>query len=80
MKLKLLKPLLLNDITLINEKIASIHDLGMKVSMDDFGTGSSTFSNLKHVDIDVLKIDRFNFYVILKLTLKVKKWFMESSN
>ena len=48
----------LNDIDLINEKIKAIHELGMKVSMDDFGTGSSTFSNLKHVDIDVLKIDR----------------------
>lgn len=48
----------LNDIDLINEKIEAIHELGMKVSMDDFGTGSSTFSNLKHVDIDILKIDR----------------------
>lgn len=48
----------LNDIEVINEKIKLIHDLGITVSMDDFGTGNSTFSNLKHVDIDVLKIDR----------------------
>ncbi|WP_235069714.1 EAL domain-containing protein [Turicibacter sp. TJ11] len=62
----------LNDITLINEKIASIHDLGMKVSMDDFGTGSSTFSNLKHVDIDVLKIDR-SFLCDIETNFKSKE-------
>lgn len=48
----------LNDINVINEKIEAIHDLGMSVSMDDFGTGNSTFSNLKNVEIDVLKVDR----------------------
>ena len=62
----------LSDITLINEKIASIHDLGMKVSMDDFGTGSSTFSNLKHVDIDVLKIDR-SFLCDIETNFKSKE-------
>ncbi len=62
----------LNDIELINEKIKHIHDLGIKVSMDDFGTGSSTFSNLKHVDIDVLKIDR-SFLCDIETNLKSKE-------
>lgn len=48
----------LNDIDYINNRIRDIKSLGIKVSMDDFGTGSSNLSNLKRLDIDVLKIDR----------------------
>lgn len=48
----------LNDVEYINRKIAMIKRLGIKVSMDDFGTGMSTLSNLKLIDIDILKIDR----------------------
>ncbi len=62
----------LNDVELINEKIKAIHELGMKVSMDDFGTGSSTFSNLKQVDIDILKIDR-SFLCDIETNFKSKE-------
>ncbi len=48
----------LNDIEYINNKIYQIKKLGIKVSMDDFGTGTSTLSNLKLIDIDILKLDR----------------------
>ncbi|MGL5330851.1 MAG: bifunctional diguanylate cyclase/phosphodiesterase [Peptostreptococcaceae bacterium] len=48
----------LNDIKYINEKIKLLKELGIKVSMDDFGTGTSTLSNLKNIYIDTLKIDR----------------------
>lgn len=40
--------------------------------MDDFGTGNSTFSNLKHVDIDVLKIDR-SFLCDIEKNLKSRE-------
>ncbi len=48
----------LNDVEFINEKIKEIRAFGVKISMDDFGTGMSTLCNLKKLDIDTLKIDR----------------------
>lgn len=48
----------LNDIEFINEKLSEIKALGIKVAMDDFGTGNSNLSNLKNIKIDVLKLDR----------------------
>lgn len=48
----------LNDIDFINEKLSEIKALGMNVAMDDFGTGNSNLSNLKNIQIDVLKLDR----------------------
>lgn len=37
--------------------LQEIRDLGVRISVDDFGTGYSTFSYLKHLPIDTLKID-----------------------
>ncbi|MGX4598616.1 bifunctional diguanylate cyclase/phosphodiesterase [Faecalimicrobium sp. JNUCC 81] len=48
----------LNDIEFINEKLSEIKTLGMKVAMDDFGTGNSNLSSLKDIQIDVLKLDK----------------------
>lgn len=38
--------------------IEGMHSIGIKVSMDDFGSGYSSLQMLKDVDIDVLKIDQ----------------------
>ncbi len=35
-----------------------IHDLGIKISIDDFGTGFSSLGYLSDLPIDILKIDR----------------------
>ena len=48
----------LNDMEFINKKIKGIKALGIKVAMDDFGTGNSNLSNLKDAPIDILKLDR----------------------
>ena len=32
--------------------------LGVQIALDDFGTGYSSLSYLRHMDLDVLKIDR----------------------
>lgn len=37
--------------------IESIHQLGCKVCLDDFGSGFSTFGYLKYLGVEILKID-----------------------
>ncbi|MEA1990091.1 MAG: EAL domain-containing protein [Pseudomonadota bacterium] len=37
--------------------IQSLHNIGCTVCLDDFGTGFASFSYLKHLEVDVLKID-----------------------
>ena len=37
--------------------IEIIRDLGCKTAIDDFGAGFTSFSNLKHLPVDIIKID-----------------------
>ncbi len=39
-------------------KLKEIHDLGISISIDDFGSGYSSLSKLKSYPIDTLKIDK----------------------
>jgi diguanylate cyclase (GGDEF)-like protein/PAS domain S-box-containing protein len=38
--------------------LASLHGAGLEVAIDDFGTGYSSLSRLRHMPVDVLKIDQ----------------------
>ena len=40
------------------ETMRQLKQIGLKIALDDFGTGYSSLSYLRHMDLDVLKIDR----------------------
>jgi EAL domain-containing protein (putative c-di-GMP-specific phosphodiesterase class I) len=40
------------------EVLAAVRELGVRVSLDDFGTGHSSLSHVKRLAVDELKIDR----------------------
>lgn len=39
-------------------KLRALHDIGIKLSLDDFGTGHSSLSRLRDLPVDRLKIDQ----------------------
>lgn len=47
----------IEDIEATAHVISGIKALGVKVAMDDFGAGHTSFRNLRRLDIDMLKID-----------------------
>jgi diguanylate cyclase (GGDEF)-like protein len=58
LELELTESLLLEDNAATREVLGALAALGVRVAMDDFGTGHSSLSYLKRFDIDTLKIDR----------------------
>ena len=59
LKLELTESLLLHDTPNTIKKMQALKLLGIRFSMDNFGTGSSSFSQLKQLPLDQLKIDKF---------------------
>ena len=48
----------INDPTLLTRELEKLHELGVKISIDDFGKEYSSLSYLKKIPFDTLKIDR----------------------
>ena len=57
-EIELTEDLLAEDIDGVVEVINAIRKMGIKVSMDDFGSGYSSFNVLKRIPLDVLKLDK----------------------
>ncbi|WP_394144724.1 PTS sugar transporter subunit IIC/EAL domain-containing protein [Vibrio atypicus] len=64
---------LLSDETLVAAAFNRLHQMGVKVHIDDFGTGFSSLSYLNKFDVDVLKVDRS--FVLALVTGKGRKVF-----
>lgn len=58
LKLELTESLVLDDITDTILKMQSLREIGVRFSMDDFGTGHSSLAYLTQLPLDQLKIDQ----------------------
>jgi diguanylate cyclase (GGDEF)-like protein len=56
--LEITEDLLITDVELVNSKIQELRSLGIKISLDDFGTGFSSLNYLRSFPLDEVKIDR----------------------
>ena len=59
LELEITESVYMQDFNSINQKLFRLRELGVSISMDDFGTGFSSFYRLKETCLDVLKIDRY---------------------
>lgn len=57
-KLEITESMVMQDVERAIEQMSQLKDLRLRLSMDDFGTGFSSFSYLHRFPIDTLKIDR----------------------
>jgi diguanylate cyclase (GGDEF)-like protein len=58
LSLELTESMLMENPEEIARTLKTIKKMGVKISIDDFGTGFSSFSNLRRYPLDELKIDR----------------------
>ena len=58
LELEITESVLIDDFKEIMEKLHILRDYGIRISLDDFGTGFSSLSYLKGLPIDTLKIDK----------------------
>jgi diguanylate cyclase (GGDEF)-like protein len=59
LELEITESVYMQDYESINRKLFHLRELGISISMDDFGTGFSSFYRLKEAYLDILKIDRY---------------------
>lgn len=57
-ELEITESILIDDFEAVSEKLKQLRECGVKISLDDFGTGFSSLSYLKKLPIDTLKIDK----------------------
>ena len=57
-EIELTESVAIDNVELIEQKLAALRQAGVAVAIDDFGTGYSSLNILRRLDIDRLKIDR----------------------
>lgn len=58
LELEITESLIMKDVSQNIVSLQAIRDMGVKISIDDFGTGFSSLSYLARLPVDTLKIDR----------------------
>jgi diguanylate cyclase (GGDEF)-like protein len=58
LKLELTESVVLSDVAEVVAKMRALKELGVKLSMDDFGVGYSSLAYLKQLPLDQIKIDK----------------------
>lgn len=59
LEFEITESILFDHFSQVNETLEEIKKMGIAISLDDFGTGFSSFSRLAELNIDAVKIDRF---------------------
>ena len=58
LEFEITESVLIENFELINQKLEDVKNMGITVSLDDFGTGFSSFARLRDLNIDIVKIDK----------------------
>lgn len=58
LELELTERMLMDDLEGVHSTLTQLRELGVRLSVDDFGTGYTSLQHLRQLPLDVLKIDR----------------------
>jgi diguanylate cyclase (GGDEF)-like protein/PAS domain S-box-containing protein len=58
LELELTESSVMHDMVIASRQMRQLRELGVRITMDDFGLGSSSLTNLVHLPLDSIKIDR----------------------
>jgi diguanylate cyclase (GGDEF)-like protein/PAS domain S-box-containing protein len=58
LQLEITETSMVRDVEGASVVLAKLRSLGVRIAIDDFGTGFSSLSHLRHLPVDVLKIDK----------------------
>ncbi|MCQ4088051.1 bifunctional diguanylate cyclase/phosphodiesterase [Saccharibacillus sp. JS10] len=58
LELEITESIAMNNMAITLSQLQRVRDLGVKVSMDDFGTGHSSLGRLDEIPVDTIKIDQ----------------------
>ena len=80
LELEITETMLLRNQVVTHETLRQLRALGVRIAMDDFGTGHSSLSTLRTFPIDRIKIDRSFVHYLLSRTIPVPSSMLSCSS